>query len=107
MDRKAVEIVKEFVGRVSRDFRVQTAILFGSRARDDYLLDSDVDVLLVSEDFRGIEFTSRMARMYDYWDAEYGLEVLCYTPDEFEKKRNQICIVEEAVEQGIAIEVTT
>ncbi|ODS42310.1 MAG: hypothetical protein MSIBF_02990 [Candidatus Altiarchaeales archaeon IMC4] len=103
MDKKAVEIAKDFMGRVGKDFRISRGILFGSRARDDYLLDSDIDLLIVSEDFKGIFFTERMSRMYDFWDYGIPLETLCYTPEEFEKKRMQIGTVREAVKEGIEI----
>jgi hypothetical protein len=103
MDKKAIKVAGEFVRRVNKHFKIKKAIAFGSRVRGDYLEWSDVDVLLVSEDFEGIEFTERMSRMYEYWKSDYPLEVLCYTPEEFEKKRKQICIVREAVQEGVEL----
>ena len=44
-----------------------------------------------------------MAKMYEFWNYSFDLEPLCYTIDEFEKKRKQIGIVSEAVKEGIAI----
>jgi predicted nucleotidyltransferase len=35
-------------------------ILFGSRARDDWLYTSDVDLILVSENFQSMNFLQRM-----------------------------------------------
>lgn len=103
MDKKTIETVKRFVGKVNKDFKLERAILFGSRAKGDYFLHSDVDLLLVSRDFEGLRFTDRMSRMYDYWSYEYPLEVLCYTPPEFEKKKKQIGIVRHAVKEGIQV----
>ena len=103
MDRKALREVKRFVARVKKDYRIVKAIFFGSRTGKDWLRDSDVDVILVSPDFRGIFFTDRMSRMYAYWKSKYALEVLCYTPEEFEKKSKQISIVKEALRKGIEI----
>lgn len=37
------------------------------------------------------------------WDGPVDLEPLCYTPEEFEKKKKQIGIVSEAVKEGIEI----
>ena len=103
MDKKAIKTVKRFVEKVNKDFSLESAIIFGSRVRGDYFLHSDVDVLLVSKDFEGLRFLDRIGKMYDYWSYEYPLEVLCYTPREFEKKRKQIGIVEHAIKQGIRV----
>jgi predicted nucleotidyltransferase len=104
MDRKVLKLVKRFVRRVSRDFKLETAIFFGSRARGDYFLDSDVDVLLVSKDFENIPFLDRIRKMYEYWDYNYPLEVFCYTPSEFEKKKKQICLVSQALKEGVRVD---
>jgi predicted nucleotidyltransferase len=98
--------VQEFCRRASRDWRLERVILFGSRARGDARPDSDWDVVIVSPDFAGIKFRERMRRLYKYWDyAKYhALEPLPYTPEEFEKKANQISIVREAVREGIDVE---
>jgi predicted nucleotidyltransferase len=90
--------------RVRERYRITQAILFGSRARGDHLIDSDYDVLLVSPDFRGIFFSQRSALMYDFWtDWPLEIEPLCYTPEEFEVKKQQIGIVSEAVKEGIGL----
>lgn len=100
---KADRKVKEFVKKVKREFKIEQAILFGSRARGDYLLHSDYDLILVSPDFRGIFFTKRMVKMYDFWDWPEVLEPFCYTPEEFETKKRQIGIVHQAVKEGVRV----
>jgi len=44
-----IEEVRAFMRRVG----VREAVLFGSRARNEHVEDSDVDLTLVSEQFRG------------------------------------------------------
>jgi hypothetical protein len=40
--------------------------------------------------------------MYDFWQHwPIEIEPLCYTPEEFEVKKNQIGIVSEAIKEGI------
>jgi hypothetical protein len=68
---------------------------------------SDLDLILVSPDFHGQAFTDRINCIYNYyelWKEPYPLEIICYTPEEFEKKRQQIGMVKDATEQGIIIE---
>jgi len=104
MGKKADTRITDFVKRAGEKYNIEKAILFGSRARGDNLNDSDYDVILVSPDFEGVFFTKRIANMYEFWE-HYPLEIepLCYTPDEFEKKRKQIGIVRQAVKEGKAL----
>lgn len=67
------------------------------------MLASDVDLVLVSDDFAGTFFTERMAAVLKFWKGDVDLEAFCYTPEEFERKRQQIGIVREAVEHGIRL----
>lgn len=93
-----------FVENLKEDYSIERVIFFGSRTRDDYLECSDFDMIVVSADFEGIFFTDRISKMYKYWESPKSLEVFCYTPEEFERKRNQLCIVKKAVETGITIQ---
>jgi predicted nucleotidyltransferase len=43
--READSRIKSFTEKVRAKYRITQAILFGSRARGDYLADSDYDVL--------------------------------------------------------------
>ncbi len=104
MGKKTDSKINDFIKKVRKKYKVERAILFGSRARGDNLKDSDYDVIIVSQDFKDIFFTQRIAKMYDFW-SHYPLEIepICYTPEEFEKKKKQIGIVKQAVEEGIEI----
>ena len=86
-----------------KEFRIERAILFGSRARGDWLKESDWDLLLVSPDFAGLSFQERIKRALDSWKGPMDLEVLCYTPEELSRKSRQIGIVQTALREGIEI----
>lgn len=95
--------LREFLNAVSEKFHLEKVILFGSRARGDFLNNSDYDLIIVSSDFAEFSFIERMSEMYKYWNAEPALEAFCYTPHEFARKSAQIGIVGEAVREGIEI----
>ena len=42
-----------------------------------------------------------MGILLEWWEGPVDLEVLCYTPQEFERKKKQIGIVKQAVKDGI------
>ncbi len=70
----------------------EAAILFGSRARGDHRLDSDVDILLISDNpppertMRQLEEIASIAQKMAIPEAG-GVDIGCMTPEEFHKKR--------------------
>lgn len=102
-NRKIISYLKKYLKKVGKNFKIQKSILFGSRARGDYFLNSDVDLILVSDDFKNLKFRERMSELLEHWDGKVDLEVIGYTPEEFEKKKKQIGIVRQAIKEGIEI----
>ena len=103
MDTAAFTQLRRFIDKAARAYKIQAAIFFGSRARGEYLEHSDVDLIVVSDDFEGIFFPDRSTAMYKFWDGGLPLEVLCYTVKEFEKKKRMTGLVQDAVKEGISV----
>ncbi len=106
MDRKTIQIAKKFAYKINKRYNPVKIILFGSRARGDYLKDSDYDFLIISKKFKNKDFIFRASELYDFWDEPVDIEPLCYTPEEFAKKKKQIGIVQQAVKEGIEIKAS-
>jgi uncharacterized protein len=95
-----IEEIKRFLRRAG----VKEAILYGSRARGDALRTSDVDLMLISHRFEGTRPHRRLPALHEKWDPSLPfLEVLAYTPQEFERARKQLGIERIAHEEGIRI----
>lgn len=105
MDRKATLKNKLvlFKKKVSENFPVQKMIFFGSRATGKARKYSDVDLIIVSNKFKNKKFHQRPVQLYDYWNLDYPVDFLCYTPAEFNDLKKRVCIVSEAVKSGIVI----
>lgn len=92
---------------ISKNVKLQKIILFGSYARGDQHKDSDVDLILVSANFKRKKFVKRSWGFYKYWhldsDINYPVDFLCYTPEEFKKLSKGVNIVSEAIKEGIEI----
>src|SRR3989338_11596466 len=101
--QKIIKQLHQFRKRVNKDTPVTRMILFGSRAWGKPHRDSDVDLLIVSSMFRRRRLLKRGINLYQHWNLDYPVDFLCYTPEEFEKKKKQIGIVRQAVEEGIEI----
>lgn len=94
--KKAVEKAFKWVAKLP--FKA-TAILIGSYARGDFNLWSDIDVLLLSENFQGNPIDRLNAL-----DIPPGFQVIPLTLKEFKKllmKKNPIAV--EAVNSGVII----
>ncbi|MFQ6052308.1 MAG: nucleotidyltransferase domain-containing protein [Candidatus Hydrothermarchaeota archaeon] len=97
------EEISEFLERVRRELNPEKIILFGSRVKEDYLKDSDYDIIVVSRKFEGMSFFERLYMLYKLWDYDFHADILAYTPEEFEVKKKEIGIVKQAVKEGIEV----
>jgi len=104
--------LERYLERVTDRWPVQRALLGGARVDDvhgappqrergpEYVL------VLVSEYFDGVPWLERVYQAGSLWDAlEMGAhaDVHCYTPQEFERKREQLRVVREAADHGLEL----
>ncbi len=102
--KKTIKLkLKFFKKSVNEDFPITNMYLFGSQVSGRTHKWSDIDLIIVSPKFKKLDFFKRGAKMYDYWDLNYPVDFLCYTPGEFKKLKKQVSIVSEAVKEGIKI----
>jgi predicted nucleotidyltransferase len=103
MDKKSIKVAKKFLNKIKDKFSIEKLILFGSRARGDNFEESDYDFLIISDEFKKIPFIFRSSNFYDYWNQKEDFEIICYTNEEFNKKKHQQSIVKKAIMEGIEI----
>lgn len=107
MGRIADPLVRRFAARylprLRRLYQPELVLVFGSRVTGQALAESDLDLLVVSERFRGIPFLERTSRILIDLDLPFATDLLCYTPEEFARKREELGIVSLAVEEGLAL----
>lgn len=96
---RVIRQVRAFLRRAGLD----EAILFGSRARSDWLTTSDVDLIVVSPRFEGVRLLDRMYRLHDCWDGPEELEALPYSPEEFARAREDSGLVRAALTHGLVV----
>ena len=100
---EVIKELKRLKKNVGKKYKIEKMLLFGSRAKGEELLTSDVDVLVISDDFKQIPFKKRPDIFLDNWHLPVDLEILCYSPDEFERKKKEIGLVRDAVRTGIVV----
>lgn len=105
MDKRETLIkeIKKFTKIISKEYKIKKVILFGSQVTKKININSDVDLIIVSPNFKRKRKIKRSPPLYIKWNLSYPVDFLCYTPEEFKKKKSQIGIVQEAVKEGIEI----
>ncbi len=102
-DRKLADFVRNHLPTLRERLAPLRVIAFGSRVRGDALSTSDLDLILVSPWFASLSFLRRPVAVLELLAYPGGLEMLCYTPEEFEQKRQELGIVRVALEQGVTL----
>jgi predicted nucleotidyltransferase len=89
-------------GKIAENFHPEKILLFGSYAKDSADKGSDVDLIVVSDDFKMLPFhlRNRMVKKL-FQNRKYGLDVFVFSSEEYRKlsslKGN---IVSMALEEG-------
>ncbi|MFQ6073902.1 MAG: nucleotidyltransferase domain-containing protein [Candidatus Bathyarchaeia archaeon] len=70
--------------------------LFGSFAKGDWLEDSDIDVIVVSEKFEGKPMPERVNIIRKLAPDNLAFEILAYTPKELKEATAKSIIIQDA-----------
>lgn len=81
--------------RLKNDPSVRKVLLFGSLARGDARDHSDIDMIVVKD--TQLRFLDRLDEFYD--DAREAMDILVYTPQEFEEMKERP-FVKRALREG-------
>ena len=102
--------LQRYLARVEDRWLIDVAVLGGARVADEHGAlpqrerGPEFVVILVSHSFEGMPWLERVYHAGSLWDGlEMGApaDVHCYTPAEFERKRESLPRVSQAVESGI------
>jgi len=102
-DKKVDVWLKKFKRKLMLRYNPEKIILFGSRAKKDHLVESDIDLVIVSEKFENIKWPRRLSEVAELWEGLITIEPLCYTPKEFKEKQKQIGILQQALKEGVEL----
>jgi uncharacterized protein len=77
--------LERIIRRLKADPSVRLVLLFGSLARGDARDHSDIDLIVVKD--TQMRFLDRLDEFYD--DAREAMDILVYTPQEFEEMKER------------------
>ncbi len=79
-----------------RGVRVKRVILFGSYARGDYAASSDLDLIVVSEEWKGMSYIERLSLLYKLWSRNIDANFIPLTPEELEERLEKSVTLKDA-----------
>ena len=107
MDRKKInikEIIKEYLKYFPKNIRVKGVFLFGSYATGKIRKDSDVDIIVISPDFKKISFIKRLELLSSLRQSKITrsipMDIFGYTPEEFEEIDKESIVMRQAKKEG-------
>lgn len=108
MNKVVGSFLEKYLEALKSSFHPKEMWLWGSYAYGTPGENSDIDIALVSKDFKRHRFIERSTavsnRLKTWADKDIpDTDFLCYTPEEFEKKKKEISLAKEIVEKGIKI----
>lgn len=80
---------------------VSSVILFGSLARHEVEKDSDIDLLVIWQ--TGLSFLERLDVLYRRLLPTVSLDLICYTPEEFDELQERNPFVQRVAKEGVVL----
>ena len=98
--------IQSIIKRVLANIELEKVILFGSRARGDFIEESDYDILIIVKDRLNIKEKMRLTKQLRQKFAKEGIDadIIIKSKDEIEYYRDKIgSVIKSALEEGVAI----
>ena len=80
--RKVVDSLTRYSHILRKTLGKVTVVLYGSYARGDFNIWSDIDVIVVSNAFRNTKFTKRWELLPEPPEELKPIDIIAWTPDE-------------------------
>ena len=98
------ELVK-LLKKLKDELKVEEVHIFGSRVYGTPLKESDIDILIVSEEFKNKSFIENMIRVNMLLDGNLDIEIFPYTREDIIRYKGKKVVITEALEKGLKIEL--
>jgi hypothetical protein len=100
-DPEILRFLREKWDLIEREFAPNHFIFFGSRVNGVPHEWSDIDAIAVSARFAEYPFVNRSYHFKTAVEPHVAMDVLCYTPEEFEHMRHGLGVVADACREGV------
>lgn len=108
MHRKKIDpikVIKVFLDNMPRNIKIQGVFLFGSYATGNMKKDSDLDLVVISPDFKKMDFIKRLELLShiqgkDIVTRSVPMDIIGYTPIEFKNIDEESLVMRQAKREG-------
>ena len=90
------QVLSQLAKQLQEEYEPVEIYLFGSFAKGDWLEDSDVDIVVVSEKFLGKTMPERINLIRKLAPGDLALEILAYTPEELKEVMTRSIVIQDA-----------
>lgn len=97
------EVIRSYTKDLKNKIKIEKVILFGSAALGKMTKDSDIDLIILSKDFKKIDFLKRLELLSNAREKKaeiVPMDILGYTPEEFEELSKESIVLGEAKRYG-------
>jgi len=101
---RVLESVERLIRAVSGRFKIEDAYIFGSYVKGTWLKTSDVDLIVVSRDFEGMDYMKRLDIINEVaWreGIRPHVEVIPLTPDELQRRKRSSAVIRDAAKDWV------
>jgi predicted nucleotidyltransferase len=105
LSKKQKRELISFLRKLKRVLNVSEVYLFGSRVYGTPLEESDLDMIVVSDEFKKRGFIENIILLNTLWDGSFTLEMFPYIPEQIRMFYGRKVTVTEALDKGIRIKL--
>ena len=104
VSQSVLTVVKEFLSNLAREVSLREAYIFGSTARGERLSESDVDLVVVADEFEGMPLSERIRIVYRLWPlGQLSADIIPLGPGEFKRRRERSVVLRDAARYWIRV----
>ena len=101
---KFIELFKSrIVPQLNKKYKIKKIYLFGSSVSGTFSENSDLDVILISNDFSKIPFIKRMGTILQMIEFPIHIDFFCYTEKEFKEIKETSIIISNGLKEAIKV----
>lgn len=98
------KIIKAYLRCIPKKIKIEAVFLFGSYAKGNFNENSDIDLIIVSPDFKKIDFLKRLEMLSSFrknkLTRSVAMDIIGYTPKEFKNIDKESIIMREVKKEA-------
>ena len=103
---KPKAVVREYIGGLKNKIKIDKVIFFGSAAKNKFGRNNDLDIIVLSKNFKKMNFLRRLELLSCARNGnsrKVPMDIIGYTAEEFNKLSKESAVLKEAKQTGKVI----